>query len=229
MHNDFIKIDSKKGYIVMESKKIHIKNVTKIIKKRKVLDDISYEFKKGKIYGLCGPNGSGKTMILRLIAGLIIPTKGTVEIDGQLLHKDISFPPKIGLIIEHMELLPQYTAFENLKLLAQINHIAGDEEILDVLKRVELDSNLPVKKYSLGMNQRLNIAQAIFEKPEIILLDEPTNALDENGVKMVHKILREEKERGACIIMATHNKDDISDVCDEVLQMYEGKIKESTM
>ena len=165
-------------------------------------------------------------MILRLIAGLIHPTEGRVEVDGKVLNKYNSFPSSVGIIIENMELLPQLNAYENLKLLSQIKDIATDNDIFNVLERVDLKSDQIVKKYSLGMKQRLNIAQAIFEKPQLLLLDEPTNALDESGIKLVHKILLEEKKRGACIIIATHNKEDINVLCDKILRVTDGCMEE---
>ena len=205
---------------------INIYNVSKKIKGKQILTNINYEFNEGMIYGLCGPNGSGKTMILRLIAGLIHPTEGRVEVDGKVLNKYNSFPSSVGIIIENMELLPQLNAYENLKLLSQIKDIATDNDIFNVLERVDLKSDQIVKKYSLGMKQRLNIAQAIFEKPQLLLLDEPTNALDESGIKIVHKILLEEKKRGACIIIATHNKEDINVLCDKILRVTDGCMEE---
>lgn len=205
---------------------IEIKNVSKTLTKRLVLDNINYTFKDGTVYGLCGPNGSGKTMLLRAIAGLIVPDSGEVIIDGKVLHKDISFPPNAGIVIENMEMLPKYNAFDNLRLLADIKKIATDDDIRNVLERVGLSSRLKVKKYSLGMKQRLNIAQAIFEKQSIILLDEPTNALDADGVELIYKIIKEEKERGAIIIIATHHKVDLQSVCDVILTVSEGRLSE---
>lgn len=203
---------------------IEIKNVNKTLNKRLILNNINYTFKDGTVYGFCGHNGSGKTMLLRAIAGLLVPDSGEIRIDGKALHKDISFPPNAGIVIENMQLLPQYNAFDNLKLLADIKKIATDEDIKNVLARVGLTSDLKVKKYSLGMKQRLNIAQAIFEKQTIILLDEPTNALDEDGVKLIYNIVKEEKKRGAIIIIATHHKEDLESVCDVILTISEGRL-----
>lgn len=205
---------------------IELKHVNKTLSKRLVLNDINYTFEDGMVYGLCGHNGSGKTMLLRAIAGLIVPDDGEVVIDGKTLHKDISFPPNVGLVIENMQLLPKYNAFDNLKLLADINKTATDGDIEDSLKRVGLTSDLKVKKYSLGMKQRLNIAQAIFEKQTIILLDEPTNALDSDGVALIYNIICEEKERGATVIIATHHKEDLQQVCDVILTVSEGRLSE---
>ncbi|WP_285768009.1 ATP-binding cassette domain-containing protein [Peribacillus sp. SI8-4] len=205
---------------------IEVHDLSKKLKKNKVLQNITYTFEKGRIYGLVGKNGSGKTMLLRAIAGLIIPTEGSVTINEKVLHKDISFPPSIGIIIENLQLLPQFDAETNLKILAAIKKTASLEDIQHAIMRLALDQfgTLKVRKYSLGMKQRLNIAQAIFEKPDIILLDEPTNAIDEKGVERVLDILKEERERGATIIIATHNKDDVFPICDEVIQISNGRL-----
>ncbi len=205
---------------------VQLKHVSKRLSGRLVLNDIDYTFESGKVYGLCGPNGSGKTMLLRAVAGLIVPDEGEVWIDGKQLHKDISFPPNAGIVIESMSLLPQYTGFDNLKLLADIKKIATDEDIKNALDRVGLDSPLKVRKYSLGMKQRLNIAQAIFEKQDILLLDEPTNALDEDGVKRIYTVIREEKERGALVLVATHHEEDLKEMCDVILKVSEGTLRE---
>ena len=149
---------------------VEIKNYCKSIKSRPILNNVSYNFEYGKIYGIYGHNGSGKTMLLRAIAGLLVPDSGSVVIDGKVLHKDMSFPPSIGIVIENMNLLPQYNAFDNLKILGKIKKTATDEDIKTALERVGLKSDLKVKKFSLGMKQRLNIAQAVFEKQKIILL-----------------------------------------------------------
>ncbi len=205
---------------------VEIKNYCKSIKSRPILNNVSYNFEYGKIYGIYGHNGSGKTMLLRAIAGLLVPDSGSVVIDGKVLHKDMSFPPSIGIVIENMNLLPQYNAFDNLKILGKIKKTATDEDIKTALERVGLKSDLKVKKFSLGMKQRLNIAQAVFEKQKIILLDEPTNALDNDGVQLIYKLLKEEKERGALVVITTHHKEDLEEVCDVVLKMTEGELNE---
>lgn len=205
---------------------VEIKNYCKSIKSRPILNNVSYNFEYGKIYGIYGHNGSGKTMLLRAIAGLLVPDSGSVVIDGKVLHKDMSFPPSIGIVIENMNLLPQYNAFDNLKILGKIKKTATDEDIKTALERVGLKSDLKVKKFSLGMKQRLNIAQAVFEKQKIILLDEPTNALDNDGVQLIYKLLKEEKERGALVVITTHHKEDLEEVCDVVLEMTEGEMHE---
>ena len=205
---------------------VEIKNYCKSIKSRPILNNVSYNFEYGKIYGIYGHNGSGKTMLLRAIAGLLVPDSGSVVFDGKVLHKDMSFPPSIGIVIENMNLLPQYNAFDNLKILGKIKKTATDEDIKTALERVGLKSDLKVKKFSLGMKQRLNIAQAVFEKQKIILLDEPTNALDNDGVQLIYKLLKEEKERGALVVITTHHKEDLEEICDVVLKMTEGELHE---
>lgn len=207
---------------------IQLQNVTKRIKENTVLDNVSYTFKSGFVYGLYGQNGSGKTMLLRAISGLINLDSGSIFIDGEKLHDKIEFPPETGIVIENMELLPECSAKRNLQMLAKIKNIADEKDIIFSLERVGLDpdSDKKVKKFSLGMKQRLNIAQAIFENQKIILLDEPTNALDEDAVQLIYKIIREEKSRGATVIVATHHKEDLKEVCDVILKIAEGKIVE---
>ncbi|WP_350300346.1 ABC transporter ATP-binding protein [Peribacillus frigoritolerans] len=206
--------------------KIRISSLHKKMKKKTLLHDINYEFNSGKIYGLYGRNGSGKTMLLRAIAGLIMPSSGEIAIDEKILHKDISFPANISVIIENTSLLHQYDAYTNLKILAKIRNIATDEDIKLNIKRVGLDpdSKMKVGKFSLGMKQRLSVAQAIFEKPDILLLDEPTNAIDEEGVTLVYRILKEEKERGALILLTSHHKQDLEALADEYVKMDNGGI-----
>lgn len=206
--------------------KIQVKNLSKEIKGKYVLNNINLSFERGKIYGLYGRNGSGKTMLLRALAGLLIPTEGEIDMDGKILHKDMDFPENVGIIIENTSLLPQFDGFTNLKQLGKIRNVATDEDIDNALDTVGLKGeNKKVKAYSLGMRQRLSIAQAIFEKPELLLLDEPTNALDENYINKVREILLKEKDRGAIVIIASHNKDDLRILADEIISMSDGKAK----
>lgn len=207
---------------------IKIENVTKVIKGKTILDNINFTFEQGTVYGLYGRNGSGKTMLLRLIAGLIFPTKGRVLFDDKVLHKDISFPPSVGVIIENTSLLPQYDAFTNLKILSKIKNIASDEDIKNAIELVGLnpESKDKVKTYSLGMRQKLAIAQAIFECPELLLIDEPTNALDEKSIDNIRKLLIDIKETGKTIIIASHNKDDLRILADITINMEDGRLIE---
>ncbi|NKF07208.1 ATP-binding cassette domain-containing protein [Clostridium gasigenes] len=206
---------------------IEINNLDKKIKENLILSNINLKLEKGNIYGIIGRNGSGKTMLFRAICGLIKPTNGNVLIDGKLLGKDIGFPPSCGVIIESCGFWSQYTGYENLKKLASIKNIITDKEIEDILVMVGLDPNdkRQFKKYSLGMKQKLAIAQAIMEKPEILILDEPTNALDEESVDIVRNIILKEKERGALVIIASHNKEDINHLADFKFKMDMGKIQ----
>ncbi|MDD3184359.1 MAG: ATP-binding cassette domain-containing protein [Anaerostipes sp.] len=208
--------------------KIIVKNATKEIRKKIILDNINYTFENGKIYGLSGRNGCGKTMLLRALAGLIFLNEGNISYDGQVIHKDIDFPESIGIVIENVDLLGQFDGFTNLKLLAEIKNIITDEEIIDILNRIGLDAGnkKKVKHYSLGMRQKLAIAQAIMENPEVLLLDEPTNGLDEDGVLKIRELLLEMKDRGCIIILASHNKEDLGILADEIIYMNHGKILE---
>lgn len=208
---------------------LKISNVTKIIKKTTVIDNVSAEWTNGKVYGLCGYNGCGKTMLMRLIAGLIKPTSGSIKIDDKELGKDIDFPESIGLLIENPAFLDNYTGFENLKLIAGLKKIITDDEIKESLNRVNLnpDDIRKYKKYSLGMKQRLGIAAAIMEHPDLILLDEPTNALDSDGVALVAKIIQEEKERGALIVLACHERQFLEDAADVIQKIEKGKFVEA--
>lgn len=205
---------------------IKVENYTKVIKGKTILDNVNYTFENGMIYGLYGRNGSGKTMLLRVIAGLIFPTQGRVMFDDKELHKDISFPPSVGIIIENTNMFPQYDAFTNLKILAKIKGIATDDDIREAIGTVGLDpeSKDKVKTYSLGMKQKLAIAQAIFESPDLLLLDEPTNALDEKSIEDIRKVLIDKKNEGKTIIIASHNKEDLQILSDVTLHVESGAI-----
>ncbi len=203
---------------------IVIENVTKKLKNKIVLDNVNLKFEGGHIYGLVGRNGSGKTMLLRAICGLIFPDKGKILINGKELHKEISFPENCGVMIENNELLPNFSAYDNLKILSKIKNTATDKEIINTIESIGLDpkSKAKIKTYSLGMKQRLSLAQALFENPDILLLDEPTNALDDNGVDTIRDILLKEKEKGKLIIVASHNKEDITLLADTIINVSNG-------
>ncbi|WP_129595702.1 ATP-binding cassette domain-containing protein [Anaerophilus nitritogenes] len=205
---------------------ITITNLEKKIKGKEILKDINLSLEKGGIYGFFGRNGSGKTMLFRAISGLIKPSSGEIKIDNKVLHKDICFPESVGVILETPGFWDYYTGFENLKILASIKNKISDTDIKNSITRVGLDCSDKriYKKYSLGMKQRLAIAQAIMEKPTLLVLDEPTNALDEEGVQLVRNILLEEKKRGATILLASHNKEDIDILCDFKFKIDDGKL-----
>jgi ABC-2 type transport system ATP-binding protein len=194
-----------------------IKNLTKELGKKIVLDNISAEFCGGKIYGLVGKNGSGKTMLLRTICGLLKPSSGEI-----IFHNN----PAFGITIENISLYPEFTGLHNLKILANIRKTATEKDLTEILQKVGLNPHEPkkVKKYSLGMRQRLALAQAFMEKPDIILLDEPFNALDEDGVVLIKNLCKEEIERGAIIVISSHNREYITSLSDEILFMENGRL-----
>ena len=206
---------------------ININNATKYIKKALILDNVTLEFHSGRIYGLQGPNGSGKTMLMRLACGLIRPTSGAVYIDGKKLGKDMDFPGSLGLLIENPAFLPNYTGLKNLELLAAIQKRVGLEEVRRAIRDAGLDPDdkRKFRKYSLGMKQRLGIAAAIMERPELILLDEPTNALDDQGVTQICELIRRERERGALILLACHDAKILEGLADEIYTVYDGKVE----
>lgn len=209
--------------------KVELCNVTKIIRKRTIIDHVSLSFPVGQVSGLRGVNGSGKTMLMRLVAGLILPTEGKVFIDGKQLHRELSFPPSIGALIENPAFLDGYSGKDNLKLLADIQGKIGEREIDEILKTVGLADagKKKYKRYSLGMKQRLGIAAAVMEQPEIVLLDEPTNALDSEGVEMVQQLVKREKERGAAVIIACHEWETLKLLSDVIHVVENGRITES--
>lgn len=205
---------------------IEINDYSKVIKGKTVLKNINYKFEDGKIYGLHGRNGSGKTMLIRAMAGLIYPTTGEIIVNNKVLHKDISFPENLGVMIENINMYPMYDGITNLKILAQIRNKIGIEEIKKTMVQVGLnpEDNTKVGRYSLGMKQKLAIAQAIMEDPDILLLDEPTNALDEYSVSEIRKMLLLKKERKATIVIASHNREDLEVLADKIVEMDAGKL-----
>lgn len=207
---------------------IQVKHAVKEFKETTALRDVSVQFEKGKIYGLVGRNGSGKTVLLKSICGFLPLTSGTIKVEGKVIGKDIEVPENIGIIIEEPGFLPQYSAKKNLKLLALLRNQISDAEIEGTLEKVGLDpkSKKKVGKFSMGMRQRLGIAQAIMENPRILILDEPTNGLDEVGVKEIRKLLLDLKNEERTIIIASHNAEDISTLCDQVYEMDGGVIRE---
>lgn len=207
---------------------IKINDVSKIIKGNTVLDHITMEMKSGNIYGLQGINGSGKTMLMRAICGLINPSSGTIEIDGVVLGKEFSFPENIGVMLENPSFLSGYTGYENLKLLTAIKNVIGPKEIRMALTAVGLDPDdkRKYKKFSLGMKQRLGIACAIMEDPELIILDEPFNALDDAGVGLVKKIIINLKKKGKLVILSCHDKKELETLSDKIFHLRAGKFCE---
>lgn len=209
-----------------EENKIVIKGLNKKIKGSPVLKDINLEFNGGKVYGLKGKNGSGKTMLMRAVSGLITADSGTVTINGEVLGKQISFPRSIGVLIENPAFISNYTGFKNLSVLASIQKRIGVDRIRQTLEEVGLDPDdkRTYRKYSLGMKQRLGIAAAVMEYPDIIILDEPVNALDESGAMLVREILRKAKERGAIIILACHDREELEFLSDVIYEISDGRI-----
>ncbi len=205
---------------------IQITGLNKRIKSSVILDDINLVLKSGKIYGLKGKNGSGKTMLMRAITGLIIPDSGCVKINDKTLHADISFPESIGVLIENPSFLPQYTGFKNLRLLADLTGHISNDDIIVALKRVGLDPSdkRTYKKYSLGMKQKLGIANAIMGEPDIVILDEPINALDEESVRMIKKTLLDIKAKDKLIIIACHDREELEYLSDVIYEIKDGVI-----
>jgi len=205
---------------------IEIKNVTKTIHKQTVIQEVSASMQSGKIYGFQGVNGSGKTMLMRLISGLIRPTHGSIEINGKVLGRDITFPESIGLFLEKPAFSRAYSGFQNLKILASIQNRIDDAKIRDTLSAVGLnpDDRKKYRKYSLGMKQRLGIAAAIVEEPELIILDEPTNSLDSDGIELLKTILVSQRERGALVIISCHDLSILQKMSDEILLLESGRI-----
>ncbi len=205
---------------------INVNNVSKRFGEQEVLSDISVRLDSGKIYGLVGRNGCGKTMLMKCICGFVKPTSGKIVIDGKVLGKDMDVPEHMGIIIENPGFIPYYSGYKNLRLLASVRGKTGKKEIAEYMEMVGLDakSKKHVSKYSLGMRQKLGIVQAIMERPEILLLDEPMNGLDRKSVELVRNLIKKTADAGAVVLLSSHNQEDIDTLCDVVYHMEDGRI-----
>ena len=205
---------------------VSVQNVSKDFGQERVLKSVSRDFETGRIHGIVGNNGSGKTVLMKCICGFLLPTEGKVIVDGQQVGKDVDFPKDLGIIIETPGFLPNLTGVKNLEILASLNKKIGLSEIADAIRRVGLDPMMkkPVGKYSLGMRQRLGIAQAIMEDPSLLILDEPLNGLDKHGVREMRDLIKSLKEDGKTILLASHNQGDIDELCDTVCEMDAGNM-----
>lgn len=208
--------------------KIELKNLSKNFDKNKVIDNINITFTEGNIYGLYGRNGSGKSVIMKLICGFLIPTEGQILFDGIDFNANDEYPNSLRAVIERPSFFPNLTGYENLKVLAEIQNKISDKEIIESLKIVNLinEKDKKFSKYSLGMKQKLAIAQAIMEDPKIIILDEPFNGIEEKTVSKLIKYLKEEKQKGKIIIFSTHIKEDLDNLADKIYKIENGSIYE---
>ena len=208
---------------------IQITDLCKSFGKTEVLHNITVNFEQGKIHGLIGRNGSGKTILLKCICGMIPITRGTIKVSGKLIGKDVDIPENIGIIIETPGFLPEYSAYKNLRFLADISGGLTRETIEQAIKKVGLDpkDKKRVGKYSLGRRQRLGLAQAIMEDPQLLILDEPMNGLDKQGVQDMRRYLLELRDKGKTILIASHSAEDISVLCDTVHEMDKGKLEKN--
>lgn len=203
---------------------IEIEQVSKSFGEERVLKSVTHTFEKGKIHGIVGNNGSGKTVLMKCICGFLRPDTGTITVNGIRIGKDRDFPEDIGIIIETPGFLPHLSGFQNLKLLASLKRRANDHTIRAVLEQVGLNPAMkkPVGKYSLGMRQRLGLAQALMEDPELLILDEPLNGLDKYGTAHIRGIIKGLREEGKTVLLASHNQTDIDELCDTVCEMDAG-------
>ncbi len=203
---------------------IKLEHVSKQFSEEQVLKDVCFEFQEGKIYGIVGNNGSGKTVLMKCICGFLNLSSGKILVNYKEIGKDVDFPEDIGVIIETPGFLPNLTGMKNLEILASLQHKIGKERIQEVLQTVGLDPKLkkPVSKYSLGMRQRLGIAQAVIEDPSILILDEPFNGLDKKGVKQMHELILSLKGERKTILLSSHSQNDIDVLCDTVCEMDAG-------
>lgn len=206
---------------------LRAENINKTIGKKSILCDVSVSMESGKIYGICGRNGCGKTMLLRALSGLMMIDSGKIFLDQKELHKDFMVLPNLGITIENAGMFPSMTGFENLKYLSNIQNKIENKKIEEAIARVGLNpkDRRQYRKYSMGMRQRIAIAQAIMEDPQILFLDEPTNGLDESGVELIRSLLKEEREKGKIILLVSHSKEDFEMLCDQILKMEDGRLK----
>ncbi|MDE6231953.1 MAG: ABC transporter ATP-binding protein [Lachnospiraceae bacterium] len=200
---------------------IVVEHIDKSFGKENVLKDVSLTIGCGEIFGVVGNNGSGKTVLMKCICGFMKPDRGKIYVNGRQIGRECDFPDSLGMIIETPGFLPNLSGYRNLKILADLKAKIGKQEIRESLKRVGLDPYLKknVSKYSLGMRQRLGIAQAIMEDPDVLILDEPFNGLDKTGAAQMRKLLKELKSQGKSILLASHNAQDIEELCDNVHEM----------
>lgn len=206
--------------------KLLVNDVSKSIGGKAVLSNVSLCLESGNVYGFSGRNGSGKTMLFRALSGLMKTDSGTVVWDGRTVGKDFSVLPGLGIVLENAALFPDLTGMQNLMYLAGLTRRIGRREIEGAMARAGLDpaDKRTYRKYSLGMKQRLAVAQAVMEKPDVLMLDEPTNGLDDAGVEKIRQIILKEKERGALILLASHNKEDMALLADTLYRMENGRV-----
>lgn len=207
---------------------VEVKNITKTLEKNIILDNISCSFDSGKIYGIRGVNGSGKTMLLKAIAGLVKVDQGEIIVGDQKLERGNEFPQDVSALIENPGMIPNYSGLKNLLILSQIRNRVSKQEIIDYMKRFKLDptDNKKLKKYSLGMKQKIGIIAALMEDSKLILLDEPTNALDKDSITTLNEMIFEQKQKGNLIIITSHDSEELNLVSDEVYEIEAGKMKD---
>lgn len=210
----------------MDEYLIEIEDLNLTLAKQEILKNINLKLKPGRIYGVVGKNGSGKSMLFKCICGFIRPQSGTIRVYGKQIGKERDFPENTGILIEAPGFIPYYSGYKNLKLLADLNGTCGKEQIEKYMELVGLDPKMKksVKKYSLGMKQRLGIAQAVMEEPGLIIMDEPMNALDKEGILEMREFFKKLREQGRTILLTSHNFEDIQVLCDEVYEMEHGSM-----
>ena len=205
---------------------IEIKDISKKIGDQSVLNHISLHLESGHVYGLKGRNGSGKTMLMRAVCGLIRLTEGEIEIDGEILRKDITFPGSVGVLIETPGFINNFSGYDNLQMITSIKEIVSNERVKETMELLGLDpaDKKPLRKYSLGMKQKLGIAAAIVENPKLVILDEPTNALDEKSRQTFKEILGALREEGALVLLSCHDSEDLLELSDQIIEIQEGRV-----